>query len=252
MDYPRYLSLLSDDVARLLAVGAGRQADPVPSCPGWDVADLACHLAEVFRHKVGCIELRHPPQPWPPDRPDGDMLGELRSAYRELSAAFAAGQPSDTAWTWYEPDQTVGFWIRRMALEAVVHRVDGELAAGTVSAVPADLALDGIDEVLTLFLDYGLRRYADDPDVAAVLSRADGRPLRVRAADRSWLVRPTPQGIDVTAEPSSDAPMVSTLSGDPAAVFLRLWNRGGEDGTVIGGDPGPVHYLAAVMREAGA
>jgi hypothetical protein len=30
----------------------------------------------------------------------------------------------DPAGSWYTPDQTVGFWIRRMAQETVIHRID--------------------------------------------------------------------------------------------------------------------------------
>ena len=45
-------------------------------------------------------------------------------------------------------DQTVGFWYRRMALETVVHRVDVETGFGVPRAVNAELAVDGIDEVV--------------------------------------------------------------------------------------------------------
>jgi hypothetical protein len=52
------------------------------------------------------------------------------------------------------PDQTVGFWIRRMAQETVVHRVDAELAAEVApGAIPDDIALDGIDEFLIAFIE---------------------------------------------------------------------------------------------------
>jgi hypothetical protein len=36
----------------------------------------------------------------------------------------AGRKPEDPAGSWYTPDQTVGFWIRRMAHETVIHRID--------------------------------------------------------------------------------------------------------------------------------
>ena len=70
-------------------------------------------------------------------------------AYSSVLAEFAARRPQDPAGSWYTPDQTVGFWIRRMAQEKVIHSMDAELGIGQpVAPVPADLAVDGIDELL--------------------------------------------------------------------------------------------------------
>ncbi|MEV4286740.1 maleylpyruvate isomerase N-terminal domain-containing protein [Nonomuraea bangladeshensis] len=82
-------------------------------------------------------------------------MHRLDRSYAGLRAEFAAREPGEATLTWYDPDQTVGFWIRRMALETVVHRIDAELAAGTpVTPVPDDLAADGVDEILTVMLAY--------------------------------------------------------------------------------------------------
>lgn len=66
---------------------------------------------------------------------------------------FAARRPEDPAGSWHTSDQEVGFWIRRMAQETVIHRIDAELATGQpVAPVPAGLAVDGIDETLKVFV----------------------------------------------------------------------------------------------------
>jgi hypothetical protein len=50
-----------------------------------------------------------------------------------------------------------------MAPETVIHRIDAELAARLpVTSVPADLAADGVDEVLTVMLAYLAQRWPDD------------------------------------------------------------------------------------------
>ena len=65
-----------------------------------------------------------------------------------------------------------------MAQETVIHRIDAELALGsTVAPVPADLAVDGIDEVLVVFLAYASALWCED--FGDDLAEADERPVLV-------------------------------------------------------------------------
>jgi uncharacterized protein (TIGR03083 family) len=159
MDDSRYLDCLSADHGDLRdAAAAVELTAPVPSCPGWTMSDLIFHLAEVYLHKVTLMRTGEVPPQWPPPGLAAEApLALLGRTYGELRAEFSAREPASPALTWYEPDQTVAFWIRRMAQETVVHRIDAELAAGLpVTRVPASLAVDGVDEVLKLMLAYGL------------------------------------------------------------------------------------------------
>jgi uncharacterized protein (TIGR03083 family) len=152
----------------------------VPSCPGWTVADLATHVGEVYLHKAIVMREGKWPDPWPPEEhADTAPLALLDQGYREVTAEFAARSPDEAALTWFGPEQTVGFWIRRMAQETVVHRMDAQLAAGeTLTVAPDDLAIDGVDEVLKRFLEYGAAEWpeeyetvAGDPEWAVYLRR---------------------------------------------------------------------------------
>ena len=50
-----------------------------------------------------------------------------------------------------------------MAQETVIHRLDAELALGApIAPIPEDLAVDGIDEVLKLFVGYGSHAWLED------------------------------------------------------------------------------------------
>lgn len=106
-------------------------------------------------------EYRHGRLEWPAEWPPAGLAAEaplalLGRAYGELRAEFSVREPDSPTPTWFAADQTVAFWIRRMAQETVVHRIDAELAAGLpVTAVPEDLAIDGIDEVLNRMLAFG-------------------------------------------------------------------------------------------------
>src|SRR5438128_10435500 len=164
MEYSRFLDCLAVDFARLRAIVLTDPAAKVPSCPGWTVADLTRHVGEVYLHKTVTMREGAEPDTWPPKELAHEQpLALLDRAYAGLLDEFAARKPEDPAASWYIPDQTVGFWIRRMAQETVIHRIDAELAAGLpVTPVPDDLAADGVDEVLKRMLAYGSVTWPED------------------------------------------------------------------------------------------
>jgi uncharacterized protein (TIGR03083 family) len=246
MEKVRFLECLAADEARLRDV-AGRGLDAaVPSCPGWTVTDLVRHVAEVYLHKAECIRTGVKPSTWPPDLSGEEPLPLLDRAYAELVEQLAS-DPSSPAYTWYGPDQTVGFWVRRMAQETVIHRVDAELAAGEpVASIPADLAVDGIDEVLDLFLAYDTQEYS--AEFGPALAESDGRTMAVHSGDARWSVRPTPAGVlvsrDVADEPGA------FVDGDPQGVLLWLWGRVGDDAVKINGDEGLIDRVRELLKDA--
>ncbi|MEV7964440.1 maleylpyruvate isomerase family mycothiol-dependent enzyme [Sphaerisporangium sp. NPDC088356] len=236
MEFSRLLSCLADDFNLLrAAVAVTDPGAPVPSCPDWTVADLTGHVAKVYLHKTECIRLGAFPDPWPPEVTEPDPVAALDDAYAALTAEFAAHSPGDHAATWHEPDQTVGFWIRRMAQETVVHRADAELAAGLpVSPIPPDLAIDGIDEVLKLFVAYQSVRWRED--FGALLDTPDKRPVSVSTSHHAWTVTATPFGVEA-ADAVTGFGGDALVSGDAAPLLLWLWNRAGDDAVRLSGDP---------------
>jgi uncharacterized protein (TIGR03083 family) len=225
MDFERLRQCLDADFALLRAAIAAVDAKaPVPTCPDWTAYDLAEHTGTVYLHKAECIRLSAFPPQWPPTGLPADPVELLDQTYGALLAQFDAHQPSDPAATWHGPDQTVGFWIRRMAQETVIHRIDAEVTAGVpVHPIPQDLAVDGVDEILKLFLAYGStvwpREYAD-----ALAAAGDERPVLVTTGSRSWAV--CAAGTEIEVEDAADATgAAAALDGDPAAMLRRLWNR---------------------------
>ena len=209
MEYSRFLDCLAADFARLRAVAPIDLAAAVPSCPGWTVADLTRHVGEVYLHKTLAMREGAEPDPWPPEGlDDEEPLALLDRAYAGLLGEFAVRKPEDPAGTWYTPDQTVGFWIRRMAQETVIHRIDAELGTGQpVAPVPADLAVDGIDELLKVFVAFSVAEWGEllhrhpgrlaGPDLCGADRRrgvagADRPgPVRRRGRCRATMARPT-------------------------------------------------------------
>jgi uncharacterized protein (TIGR03083 family) len=250
MESTRLLECLSADFARLRDVVAGADLTAVvPSCPDWTVADLAQHVGMVYLHKVECMRLGTAPDPWPPaELASAEPLELLDRSYAALMAEFVARTPETPAFTWYGPDQSVGFWIRRMAQETVIHRVDAELGAGVaIAGIPADLAIDGIDEFLVAFIAYGSEEWADD--FAEVLTGADGRSVRLHTDGAQWSVTMTKAGIQVSSSDVDDPGAV--VSGAPVDLLLWMWNRADGDKVSVTGDEKLVGYLREVLT-AGA
>lgn len=255
----RYLELITADGALLRSAAVRDLAAVVPSCPGWSAADLLTHVGEVYLHKVEAMRLGAPPDPWPPaEHADRAPLALFDEGLESVLGELRARGPGQPAWTFSPPDQTTGFWFRRMAQETAVHRYDAELAAGTPTPLEAELGVDGVDEILQVML--GGPWWADAPSEDAA-----GRSFQITCGDHSWLIAvertvievreldtgggppapgaaATPGGaagstIDGLGEDGSAAGRVdAVISGSPSDVDLWLWGRLPDDRVHIWGD----------------
>jgi uncharacterized protein (TIGR03083 family) len=197
------------DAARKAGLGAA-----VPSCPDWDVEKLVRHTGRVFTSCAAVVRERGQVDfSGLPDMPKGDGCIE---AYEERAAALVDaldGLPLDVPiWNWFGIDPPIpGFYHRRMAQEIAIHRYDGQLAAGTAAPLDTALAVDGIDEFMTLMME---------TDRGVEL----GGSLHVHATDgdSEWVVR----AVDgqLVATPGHEKADVA-LRGTASDLDLFLWNR---------------------------
>jgi uncharacterized protein (TIGR03083 family) len=221
-----YRGAIRDEADRLVAAAQRAPLDaPIPSCPDWDVAELLAHMGRVYRWAAACVEANAPLSrrdlPSPPAR-DERVAWVQDGATRILEVLDRPAD--DPAWTW-SPDGTVGFWQRRQAHETAIHRVDAELASGSPTPVPRELAVDGIDEWLELLPN---RRGA--PPVTGA-----GETVHVHCTDGDgeWLLRLTPDGLEVEAIHAKGDVAVRGPASDLLLVLLR---RVGPDHVEILGD----------------
>ncbi len=240
----RYEAFVAQVDALGRRLGAAAERDllaAVPTCPGWTVTDLVRHVAQVYEHKIASTQLQRLPDPWPPDWPsDRDPVEWFRDAHVRLLEMFDSHKPDDPSPTWWPDDQTVGFWARRMAHETAIHGADAELATGAVSPLDAELAVDGIDEILTIMLA-GDWSEAPSPDSA-------GQRVTVVSGDRVWVVTLEPTAIGV-AEGADDA-VSATVGGDPSDVDLWLWGRAPDEAIDTSGEAADVQLLRARLALA--
>ena len=238
MEFSRFLDCLADDFARLRAVVEIDRSAAVPTCPGWSVTDLTRHVGQVYLHKTLCMREGAEPEPWPPaGLEDEEPLALLDRTYTGLRHEFATRAPQDHAGNWYTPDQTVGFWMRRMAQETVIHRIDAELGTRqAVAPVPADLAVDGIDELLKVFVAFGVAAWGSY--FTDILGNSPGRTCLVRTEGAAWRVR-TGTGTFEVSDGAGDESADATISGPPMDVLRWAWNR------EAAGTPGDVTVAGA-------
>jgi len=201
---------------------------PVPTCPEWRVRELVTHIGGVHRwatahvaegrtEEMGDAEMRRLFDGAPGDTA---LLDWYRAGYAALVTALQEAPDDLECWTFLSAPSPRAFWARRQAHETTIHRVDAQRAVGddmsppAVESPAAELAADGIDELLTCFLTRpGGRLRADPP-----------RTLAVHTTDtvEDWLVRIEPDRVATIREPGTAD---CTLSGTAARLYLLLWNR---------------------------
>ena len=232
-----YLAHLAADSARFATVIDGLPPDaPVPACPEWNADDLLWHLAQVqwFWGTVVREQLSGPQaEQLMPARPDdrAGLAAFYDRAGHDLRDVLAATAPGTAAWTWSQ-DHTVGFIRRRQAHEALIHRIDAELAAGDRTGMDPQLSADGVDEALRVMYGY--------VPAWGIFTPGDAEPLRLRAADTadSWLITlgrfagtgpGDQQRYDepamLIAGQDQGLPPAATVSGSAADLDCWLWHR---------------------------
>lgn len=225
LSYPEYLAHVDAD-SHLLAAAAVRGLDvDVPCCPGWSVLDLLDHVSRVYSSRIDIVEQELVDR-WPLRRPrpaEADPLEWFRAEAARLIAVLAAADPAAPAKS-FARKQTVGFWIRRMAHETVIHRIDAEQSHGYESAIDPALALDGIAELFDVFIT----RQSDRNELAA-----GETAIEVAAGEHSWIAR-LGRLTDRTGDRVEEYPIVvldpaatadARFSGDPVRMFLWMWGR---------------------------
>jgi uncharacterized protein (TIGR03083 family) len=253
----RYPDVVGPEVIRAHALGLAEIAGQVPldgpvaTCPGWSVADLVWHLTEVelfWAHVIG----NRPDGPdsfeEPTRPPDPELIGGLERAATALVDALTGVEPHEPAWSWSD-DRTVGFTLRRQSHEAVVHHVDGRLAAGAdLPAIAPRLAADGVDEMIVVML-------TGVPDWASFERRPGVIELRTRDTGDTWtlafgrMIGTSPESgtaYDLDALDPVDEPPDAVVEGAAADLHLWLCGRGDLARLDVRGDDRWVRELRSV------
>ncbi len=234
------LAAFRSEGERIAWTVAGRDlAVAVPYCEDLDTGAVVRHLGSIYRRVTGWAAEQRPPQRWQRKPPGGtDLRSWYAAGMRTLFDELAAHQPDEPCDTWYPGDRSYLFWWRRMAHETTIHRMDVTEAYGLRYPVGDALAVDGIDEALTLWL--GTRLGTD--------VRGSDQVVGIEAGTRVWRITLQPTAVDVAAEIPWDCD--AAVSGQPEDVYRWLWGRGGLDELRITGDRAAVTAFREIMARA--
>jgi len=184
-------------------------AAPVPTCPGWTVRELVAHLGSAHRSTAAMLrgESEAVVEPM-----SGDPMEWLRDGAIELVEALTRA-----------PQE---FWARRACHQSTLRAVDalaavfGRPPEAAETWIAVDIAVDGIDEVLTGFATRPTSRLRCDEESVLVAAPDD--------VPDWWLVRvgPRPAVAQHGAGPRPEVPVADwELGGTAVGLYLALWDR---------------------------
>jgi uncharacterized protein (TIGR03083 family) len=216
-----YLRIISDNSCRIVDAYERDPQARVPWSDRWSVGTVARHVAGTH-HVVAGIVRGRPDASFDlfnalqtPAKGSPEFVDWFRSGTAALVEQLSIVPAEDECWSWYPQGSRVGWWARRMAFEALIHRWDADVAQGQEFSVTSDIAAEGIDEYLDVF-------------VAASRSAADapaGPMIGFECSDRSdqwWLDLSEPGGRTVFREPRTST---VSLRGPAAGLLLYVWGR---------------------------
>ena len=190
----------------------------VPACPGWDLTALAGHLGGIHRWaRDAVVEGRATAEkrPYPTDR--AGLRAWFDQGAGDLISTLRGTDPTTECWSFGPRPRTAAFWFRRQAHETAMHARDAQEAAGARHApLDPELVVDGIDEVLTMFLPRQVRLGRLDPPSEVVElwpTDTGGGPFRLA--------------------PAADGPRVGTVHASAETLLLLLWRRRGLDAPAV-------------------
>ncbi len=216
----------------------------VGACPGWDGARLVGHLGRVHAWATSFLALG--PDGGEPDAgprpPSGAaILPWYRERLHALLDELDRHDPAEATQGFAGPT-TAAFWFRRQAHELAVHRWDLQdaVAPGGADPIGAELAADGVDEWLEVFVPRFLARTGVPDDLV-------GATVHLHCTDEGgiegtgeWLLRLTADGCEVErAHAKGDA----ALRAPAAELLLAVWHRHGLDALDVVGDAERAHTV---------
>jgi uncharacterized protein (TIGR03083 family) len=217
MEASEYIAVLRDRSAALVASARTDLEAPVPSCPGWTVAELLSHVGATWGWAAAIV--RAGARVDPPAVPDGvrgtELVGWAEEQSHQVIEALETADADSNCWTFGLPRSRL-FWFRRQALETAVHAWDGQRAVGHPEAIDPELACDGVDEFLAVMLPRQIQRHSHGWTGQSLhLHRTDG--------DGEWTVRLGP-GTAVAAVRAHDKGDVA-LRGPASSIYLWCVGR---------------------------
>jgi uncharacterized protein (TIGR03083 family) len=193
--------LRADCDAILRVLDGGDPGSLVSACPGWTLQQLVEHVGSVHRWATAIVRTGEA-QP-EKEQPVADLAPWFAEGADALLSTLASADPDEPCWS-FTTDRTKGFWIRRQALETVVHRWDAERAVDEPTRIDPALAADGVTEVVELMAPRQVKLDRIPPLPYAV-------DLQAVDTDQRWVL--------------GEGAVEASVTAPAEVLLLLLWHR---------------------------
>jgi uncharacterized protein (TIGR03083 family) len=239
MDATGYVDEVRRSGHRLADATAGRLGDPVPSCPDWTGRDLVEHVSLVLQFWPAVAAGRAKdfsdyPQLDAPG--DAELVDWYRAIVDQAVDDLGTADPAGECFNWTGSNQTAAWIQRRMANELAVHAWDAANASGSGAPIGTEIAVDGVDEFLEVFVPLRVEALGGDPTTIH---------LHATDADGEWMITAGNQTVGVERAHGKGDVAVRAPASD---LVLLLWGRTGADGLETFGDQAVLDGFVATMR----
>lgn len=254
MDWNTYIDAIGADAKRLHDIALQRPDVDLDTCPGWAMRDLVAHLGRVHHRTIDLVAQSLTDRfPEPVSAPEEDLVPWAAATAKRMVATLRTADPASPLYSWHEPDQTAGFWIRRMAHETAIHRLDAEIAINGVVPLGSAFASDCVSEVLGVMLT-GIPSWGNWMPIDKVVY------LACTDVEKSWMVE---LGVFEGTSPRSgkhyeELPAMEfvtdvvdpdvAIAGSAHALASWIWGRGSLADLTVDGDL----TVAMLFRDAAA
>ncbi|MEV7171282.1 maleylpyruvate isomerase family mycothiol-dependent enzyme [Streptomyces sp. NPDC093224] len=247
LEFPDVLRLIEERSAAFrAAIASAPDLDVrVPSCPDWTLRELAQHLGDGRRRQAAVVTAG--PGAEPPARTDpkgaptaprdrGALDAWLAASTESMLGALREAGPDRGCWTWWgrsQAPQTSGAVARHQVQELAVHTYDVQLAGGAAQALPAEVAVDGVEAFLTT--------------VAATSVPWPFEPATIdlhAAEGRSWRLTLDASGVRCDGLAGGTEPGDLVMRGTASDLVLYFYARLPMDALENTGDTRPMEQLA--------
>jgi uncharacterized protein (TIGR03083 family) len=217
----------------------------VPTCPGWNVSQLARHVdgGQRWARDIVATRASEPPSDVAlrdlsgAANDDADVVcASLTEAAAALRATLAEAGPEAQMWCPVDGGGSA-FYARRFAYEIAMHRADAATALGVEYTLDRDVAADAIDE----WMELGCLPFHFDvhPWMRELL--APGRTIGLHATDTDahWLLDLTG---DVIAWRRTDERAAAEIRAPVTDLLLAVYRRRPVSGPDVTGDAALVDF----------
>jgi uncharacterized protein (TIGR03083 family) len=247
LDEATYHVGLLESTERIAEILTSAEPDlQVTTCPDWTLNDLVLHVGRAHRWAERLIEARAQE---PIDMSAVDLgLPTTTARYGAWlcsgATAFSAGVVSagiqTPVWSWSD-DRSVGFWLRKITHDTIIHRIDAELTVGLRPSLSPQMASDGVADLLAAITNLSTAGHRD-PIFGRL--RGHGETLQLQATDTAdeWFVTRMPEGVRwKPGRGEADA----IVRGNASDLLLVLYRRAPIHVVdVIGDESLVVHWIA--------